>query len=254
METKDRLARINPIIEWLKASPRRLNKILVQKEKGHHRLNEIIALARTNHIPVVFVPRERLDRLHPDHQGVIAFIAEKEYVELEDLMPDNHPAFLVILDEVEDPQNVGAIIRSAEGAGADGLILPERHSAGLTGTVATTAAGALAHLKVARVTNLARSIEWLKEQGVWVIGAAAEAQQKWYEFDFTRPVAIVLGSEGYGLRANIKKKCDHLLSIPMLGRVNSLNVSAAAAVFFYEVVRQRLIGENRSNQSKNTGV
>ncbi|MGB9863035.1 MAG: 23S rRNA (guanosine(2251)-2'-O)-methyltransferase RlmB [Candidatus Saccharicenans sp.] len=243
MEQKDRLARINPIIEWLKANPKRLNKILVQKEKGHHRLNEIIALARTNHIPVVFVPRERLDRLHPEHQGVIAFIAEKEYVQLEDLLPADHAAFLVILDEVEDPQNIGAIIRSAEGAGADGLVLPERHSAGLTGTVATVAAGALAHLKVARVTNLARSIEWLKEQGLWIAGAAAEATSKWYEFDFTQPVAIVLGSEGFGLRANIKKKCDQLLSIPMLGRVTSLNVSAAAAVFFYEVVRQRLLAE-----------
>ncbi|MBC7363027.1 MAG: 23S rRNA (guanosine(2251)-2'-O)-methyltransferase RlmB [Candidatus Aminicenantes bacterium] len=239
------------MLEWLKASPNRLNKIFVQKEKGHHRINEIIALARLNHIPVVFVPRERLDRLHPDHQGVIAFVAEKEYVELEDLLVKDHPAFLVILDEVEDPQNIGAIIRSAEGAGVDGLVLPERHSAGLTATVATTAAGALAHLKVARVTNLARSIEWLKEQGVWVVGADGESKSRWFEFDYTQPVAIVLGSEGYGLRANIKKKCDQLLSIPMLGKVNSLNVSAAAAVFFYEVVRQRLTAENYRNQRKN---
>jgi len=251
MEAKDRLVRINPILEWLRASPNRLNKILVQKEKGHHRINEIIALARINHIPVVFVPRERLDRLHPDHQGVIAFVSEKEYLELEDLLIKDHPAFLVILDEVEDPQNIGAIIRSAEGAGADGLVLPERHSAGLTGTVATTAAGALAHLKVARVTNLARSIEWLKKQEVWVVGAAGESKSRWYEFDFTQPVAIVLGSEGYGLRANIKQKCDQLLSLPMLGKVNSLNVSAAAAVFFYEVVRQRLIAENSRNQRNN---
>ncbi|MGC8747091.1 MAG: 23S rRNA (guanosine(2251)-2'-O)-methyltransferase RlmB [Candidatus Saccharicenans sp.] len=241
MELKDKLGRINPIIEWLKSSPGRINKIFIQKGKGHYRISEIINLAKANHIPLVFAPRERLDTLYPHHQGAVALVAEKEYVDLEDLLVKDRPAFLVILDEVEDPQNIGAIIRSAEGAGADGLILPERRSAGLTGTVARVAAGALAHLKVSRVTNLARAIEWLKTQGIWVVGASGEAQNRWFEFDYTRSIAIVLGSEGSGLRANIKAKCDTLLSIPMLGQVNSLNVSAAAAVFFYEVVRQRLI-------------
>lgn len=246
MEPKDRLGRLNPIIEFLKSSPGRLNKIFIQKEKGHYRISEIIRLARENHIPLVFAPREKLDNLYPHHQGAVALLAEKEYLDLEDLLVTDKPAFLVILDEVVDPQNVGAIIRSAEGAGADGLIMQERHSAGLTSTVATVAAGALSHLKVARVTNLARAIERLKEKGLWVVGAAGEAKTRWFEFDFTQPVAVVLGSEGYGLRPNIKNKCDALLSLPMLGRVNSLNVSAAAAVFFYEVVRQRLLAEKNS--------
>ncbi|MCX8159757.1 MAG: 23S rRNA (guanosine(2251)-2'-O)-methyltransferase RlmB [Candidatus Saccharicenans sp.] len=241
MEPKDRLGRLNPIIEFLKSSPGRLNKIFIQKEKGHYRISEIIRLAKSSHIPLVFAPREKLDNLYPHHQGAVALLAEKEYVDLEDLLVAEKPAFLVVLDEVVDPQNVGAIIRSAEGAGADGLVLQERHSAGLTSTVATVAAGALSHLKVARVTNIARALERLKEKGIWVVGAAGEAKTRWYEFDYTRPVALVLGSEGYGLRPNIKNKCDVLLSLPMLGQVQSLNVSAAAAVFFYEVVRQRLL-------------
>lgn len=245
MEPKDRLGRLNPIIEFLKSSPGRLNKIFVQKEKGHFRIAEIIRLARDNHIPLVFAPREKLDRLYPDHQGAVALLAEKEYVDIEDLLATDKPAFLVILDEVVDPQNVGAIVRSAEGAGADGLIMQERHSAGLTAAVATVAAGALSHLPVARVTNIARAIEWLKDRGIWVVGAAGEARTRWYEFDFTRPVAVVLGSEGYGLRPNIRNKCDALLSLPMLGQVSSLNVGAAAAVFFYEVVRQRLLAEKK---------
>jgi len=245
MEAKDRIGRLNPIIELLKAAPNKVNKILIQKEKGHYRISEVIRLAKASHVPLVFAPKERLDGLCPQHQGAVAFVAEKEYFDLEDLLNKDKPAFLVILDEVEDPQNVGAIIRSAEGAGADGLILQERHSAGLTPTVATVAAGALSHLRVARVTNIARAIEWLKEQGVWVVGTSGEAKTRWYEYDFTRPVAVVLGSEGSGLRTNVKNKCDVLLSIPMLGRVNSLNVSAAAAVFFYEIVRQRLLSTQK---------
>lgn len=245
MEAQDKLGRINPIIEWLKSSPNRINKIFIQKERGPQRIGEIIRLARSNNIPVVFVPKQRLDSLYSHHQGAVAFVAEKEYVQLEDLLVKDQPAFLVILDEVEDPQNLGAIIRSAEGAGVDGIILPERRSAGLTSTVATVAAGALSHIQVARVTNLARAIDWLKEQGVWVVGATGEAQTKWYEFDFTQPVAIVLGSEGSGIRASIKKKCDVLLSLPMQGKISSLNVSAAAAVFFFEVVRQRLISSEQ---------
>ncbi len=245
-EPKDRLGRLNPILELLKASPNKVNKIFIQKEKGHFRLSEIIRLARVNHIPLIFAPREKLDNLYPHHQGAVAMVAEKEYVDLEDLLREDRPAFLVILDEVEDPQNLGAILRSAEGAGVDGVIIQERHSAGLTATVATVAAGALSHLKVARVTNIARTIETLQEKGLWVVGASGEARTRWYEFDFTRPVAIVLGSEGYGIRTNVKKKCDALLSIPMLGQVGSLNVSAAAAVFFYEVVRQRLLAEKKN--------
>ncbi|HOL45045.1 MAG TPA: 23S rRNA (guanosine(2251)-2'-O)-methyltransferase RlmB [Candidatus Saccharicenans sp.] len=240
-QQEDRLGRINAIIEYLHGSPQRVNKIFVQKEKGHYQLAEIIRLARENHIPVIFAPRDKLDSLCPHHQGAVALVAEKEYSRLEDLVSGEKPAFLVMLDGVEDPQNIGAIVRSAEGAGANGLILQERHSAGLTPAVASVSAGAIHHLQVARVTNLSRSIDWLKEQGIWVVGAAGESPMRWFEFDFTLPVTIILGSEGSGLRANIRKKCDALLSLPMLGQVKSLNVGAAAAVFFYEVVRQRLL-------------
>ncbi|MBP7870086.1 MAG: 23S rRNA (guanosine(2251)-2'-O)-methyltransferase RlmB [Candidatus Saccharicenans sp.] len=241
MSQEDRLGRLKAIIEFLHGSPNRVNKIFVQEERGHYELAEVIRLARENHIPVVFAPRQRLDSLCPHHQGAVAFIAEKEYLRLEDLVVEGQPAFLVMLDGVEDPQNIGAIVRSAEGAGATGLILQERHSAGLTSAVASVSAGAIHHLKVARVTNLSRAIDWLKEQGIWVVGAAGEGQSRWFEFDYTLPVAIVLGSEGSGLRPNIRKKCDALLALPMLGQVKSLNVGAAAAVFFYEVVRQRLV-------------
>ena len=147
--------------------------------------------------------------------------------------------FLVLLDEIEDPQNLGAIVRSAECAGVDGLVLPERRSAGLTETVSTVAAGALEHVKIARVTNLAQTMEELKKRGLWFVGAEGGGTEPWYKFDYTVPVGIVMGSEGKGLRPLVRKRCDKILSIPLFGRINSLNVSAAAAIFLFEVARQR---------------
>ncbi|MFQ5720901.1 MAG: 23S rRNA (guanosine(2251)-2'-O)-methyltransferase RlmB, partial [Candidatus Aminicenantales bacterium] len=172
--------------------------------------------------------------------GVIAVVAAKEYVPFSSLFGASPNPFFVLLDGVEDPQNLGAILRSAEGAGVDGVILPERGSAGLTEAVAAVSAGALEHIKVARVKNLARAMDTLKQQGVWLVGAEGDGSEFWYEFDYTLPIGLVLGSEGRGLRPIIKKKCDEILSIPLLGKISSLNVAAAAAVFFYEVVKQRL--------------
>lgn len=251
----EKISRLNPLLEVLKATPSRVSKIFVQREQGPHRLGEVLREARNGDVPFVFVPREKLDRMAVHHQGVVAFLAPKEYSSLEDLLAGPGIPFLVLLDEVEDPQNVGAIIRSAEAAGASGLVLPERRSAGLTEAVATVSAGALAHLKVARVANLAQAMEDLKRAGVWLVGAeappslrgsgpATSGEQGWtgetYEsFDYTVPVGIVLGSEGHGLRALVRKRCDKVLSIPMAGHVNSLNVASAAAVFLFEVVRQR---------------
>jgi 23S rRNA (guanosine2251-2'-O)-methyltransferase len=237
MET---VIRLNPLIEILRNTPGRVNKILIQEERGPHKIAEVIRLARMKNIPFVSVPKHKLDELAPGHQGAAAFLLAKEFSSLEDILAGAQTPFLVLLDEVEDPQNLGAVIRSAEGAGANGLIIPARHSAGLTDTVLTVSAGATEHLKVARVTNLARTMEELKSRGIWLVGAEGGGSEFWYEFDYTIPIGIVLGSEGRGLRRLVKAKCDKLLSIPLFGRLNSLNVAAAAAVFLFEVVRQRM--------------
>ncbi|MFQ6109511.1 MAG: 23S rRNA (guanosine(2251)-2'-O)-methyltransferase RlmB, partial [Candidatus Aminicenantales bacterium] len=158
--------------------------------------------------------------------------------------------FLVLLDGVEDPQNLGAIIRAAEGAGVDGIIIPERRAVGLTEVVSSVSAGALEHVRIARVKNLARTMEELKTREIWIVGAEGGAQEPWYEFDYTHPVALVFGSEGRGLRPLVKKKCDRILSIPLLGRITSLNVASAASIFLFEVVRQRM-RKNLEKQKKN---
>lgn len=238
----EKINRLNPLLEVLKSSPERVSKIFIQKERGPHRIGEIIQEARARGVPFLFIPKQKLDQLAPHHQGVLAEIAAKEFSSLEHILAGAGHPFLVLLDEVEDPQNLGAIIRSAAGAGVDGVILPERRSAGLTDVVATVSAGALEHVKVARVTNLARAMEELRERGVWLVGADGSAPGLWHEFDYTLPVGIVLGSEGRGLRPLIRKSCDKLLAIPLAGGVNSLNVASAASVFLFEAVRQRRQG------------
>jgi len=240
----DRIIRINPLLEALRSAPERVHKVFVQEERGHARIGEVIREAKSRHVPVAFVPAKRLDQVAPGHQGVMAEVSPKKYATVSDILARSAKPFVVILDEIEDPQNLGAIVRSAEGAGADGLILPERRSAGLTETVDQVSAGALEHLPVARVTNLVRAMEELKEKGLWLVGAEGSADKPWYAFDYTGPVGIVLGSEGKGLRPLVRKTCDEVLAIPLAGRVNSLNVAAAAAVFLFEVVRQRLRGAN----------
>jgi 23S rRNA (guanosine2251-2'-O)-methyltransferase len=233
------LSRLNPLLEVLKASPERVNKVFVQNERGPNRIGEIIREARRNGIPVVFVPKSKLDQEAPHHQGAMAILSPRSFASLEGILAASPVPFLVLLDEIEDPQNMGALIRTAECAGVDGIIIPEHRSAGLTETVSTVAAGALEHMKVARVVNLARTMEELKERGVWIVGAEGGGKAPWYSFDYTLPVGIVLGSEGKGLRPLVRKRCDTVLSIPLYGRISSLNVSAAAAVFLFEVARQR---------------
>jgi 23S rRNA (guanosine2251-2'-O)-methyltransferase len=235
----DKIIRINPLLEALRSAPERVHKVFVQEEKGHARIGEVIREARARGIPCVTVPARRLDQFAPGHQGVAAEVSPKSYSSLEEILARSAKPFVVLLDEVEDPQNLGAIIRSAEGAGVDGLILPERRSAGLTETVDTVSAGALEHLPVARVPNLVRAMEELKDKGLWLVGAEGSGEEPWYSFDYTGPVGIVLGSEGRGLRPLVRKTCDKVLAIPLAGKVGSLNVAAAAAVFFFEVVRQR---------------
>jgi len=235
----DKISRINPLLEVLKTSPQRLNKIYLQKEGGRRPIGKIVSLAKVHHVPCLFVPKQALDGLAPHHQGVVALVAAKEFVSLGDILSDTRLPFLILLDEIEDPQNLGAILRSAEGAGVDGVILPERRSAGLTEVVAQVSAGALEHLRIARVPNLAQTMDELKEKELWLVGAEGGAGEYFYEFDYTQPVGLVFGSEGKGLRPLIRKKCDKVLSIPLRGKVNSLNVAAAASVFLFEVARQR---------------
>jgi 23S rRNA (guanosine2251-2'-O)-methyltransferase len=235
----EKITRLNPLLELLKSSPARINKIFIQKERGPHRIGEIIREAKARSVPFLFVPKHKLDQLAPHHQGVLAEVAPKAFVSLDEILSGPGTPFLVLLDEVEDPQNLGAVVRSAEGAAVDGIVLPERRSAGLTEAVATVSAGALEHVAVARVPNLVRAMEELKARGVWLVGAEGSSREMWHEFDYTLPVAIVLGSEGRGLRPLVRKTCDKLLAIPLAGRVNSLNVASAASVFLFEVVRQR---------------
>ena len=236
----DTVGRLNSIIEILRGASGRVQKVLIQEERGPHKIAEVIRLAKERGLPLYYVPKRKLDLISPGHQGAVLLLAAKEFSPLEEILTGSRNPFLVLLDEIEDPQNLGAIIRCAECAGADGIILPERRSAGVTEAVMEVSAGAAVHLKIARVTNLARTIDELKQKGVWIVGAESGQKALWYDFDYTVPVGIVLGSESRGLRRLVREKCDRVLSIPLLGRVNSLNVAAAAAVFCFEVARQRL--------------
>ncbi len=235
----DKIGRLNPLIEVLKSSPNRINKILIQKGKKQKKIDEVIQLAKAKQIPFLFVPRQRLGNLDRNHQGAVALISPKEFSSLGDIFVSDKIPFLLLLDGIKDPQNLGAIIRTAEGAGVDGIILPERRSAGLSETVSLVSAGALEYLKVARVKNLARVMDDMRDREIWLVGAEGGQKELWHEFDYKLPVGLVLGSEGKGLRPLIRKKCDKILSIPLLGSMTSLNVSAAASIFLYEVVRQR---------------
>ena len=233
---------INPVLEALTAGARHFDRLLVVKGLRSRRLSEAIRRATLLGIPLRFEMRETLDRMSAGvpHQGVIAVVSEKPVLSLEGLLDTaNDPALLVVLDGVEDPRTLGAILRTAEAAGASGVVLPERHSAGLSETVARASAGALEHVKVARVGNLVQALEALKARGVWVVGFDAAGTERWDAVDLARPVALVLGGEGRGIRRLVREHCDHLVSIPHFGHVASLNVSVAAGVALYEAVRQR---------------
>ena len=233
---------INPVIEALIASTRHFDRLLIVKGLRSKRLSEAIRRATKLGIPLRFEMRETLDRMAGGvaHQGIIAIVSEKPVLSLESLLDSaREPALVVVLDGVEDPRNLGAILRTAEAAGADGVMLPERHSAGLSETVSRASAGAIEHVRVARVGNLVQALEALKARGIWVVGFDAAGSERWDAVDLTRPVALVLGGEGRGIRRLVREHCDHLVSIPHFGHIGSLNVSVAAGIALYEVVRQR---------------
>ena len=241
----DRLTGIHAVKEALEAR-RPIDRIAIAKGRQDTRIEEIVQLARQQSIPVRFEDRMQLDRLanSKDHQGVVALAAARAAATLDDILSGaNHArgqlGLIILLDGVEDPHNLGAIVRTALAVGAHGVVIPERRAAGLTDTVARSSAGALAHLPVAKVTNLARAMEELKEAGYWLVGLAERADKVYTEVDYTSPVGIVLGSEGQGLHELTRKRCDFVVSLPTTGPVKSLNVSVAAGVVLFEALRQR---------------
>jgi 23S rRNA (guanosine2251-2'-O)-methyltransferase len=229
-------------VEEALAAGRALDRIVIARGRHGDRVEAIVQLARSKSVPVRFEDRVQLDRLTGtrEHQGIAALAAAKPALELEDLLAAKTPqGLLVLLDGIEDPHNLGAIVRTSLAAGAHGVVIPERRAAGLTDTVERASAGALAHLPVARVKNLVRAMEEMKEAGYWLIGLDERAEKKYTEADFSGQVGIVLGGEGEGLHELTRKRCDFLVSIPTTGPVRSLNVSVAAGVVLFEVVRQR---------------
>jgi 23S rRNA (guanosine2251-2'-O)-methyltransferase len=239
----DRLTGIHAVREALEAA-RPLDRIVIAKGRQDTRTEEIVQLARKQGVPVRFEDRGQLDRLanSKDHQGVVALAAARGASSLEEIIGSakaSQRGLIVLLDGVEDPHNLGAIIRTALAAGAHGVVIPERRAAGLTDTVARASAGALSHLPVAKVTNLVRTMEELKEAGYWLIGLDEQAEQSYTQVDYNSPVGIVLGGEGQGLHELTRRRCDFLVSLPTTGPVKSLNVSVATGVVLFEVLRQR---------------
>ena len=235
----------NAVIEALR-SGENIDKIYLAKGETDKTLGHIASRAREKGIVVVEADRRKLDgmsRTHA-HQGVIALAAMREYVSVQSLLDaaaeKGEAPLLVVCDEISDPHNLGAILRTAECAGAHGVIIPKRRSAGLTAIVGKTSAGAVSYMPVARVSNLPATLEELKKKGVWVYGTAAEGTTDLYEADLKGPAAIVIGSEGSGMGRLVREKCDFLVSIPMKGHISSLNASAAAAILLYEAVRRRM--------------
>ena len=235
----------NAVIEALRVGTA-IDKIYIARGETDAALGHIASAARDRGIVVTEADRRKLDGMSrtKSHQGVIAVAAVREYAGVDDILDaareKGEKPLIVVCDELSDPHNLGAVIRTAECAGAHGVIIPKRRSAGLTAVVAKTSAGAVSHLPVAKVANLTACLKELKEAGVWVYGTAADAKQTIYQADLKGPAAIVIGSEGFGMSRLVEETCDVLVSIPMAGQLNSLNASAAAAILLYEAVRQRL--------------
>ncbi|MEY2413545.1 MAG: rRNA (guanosine2251-2-O)-methyltransferase [Acidobacteriaceae bacterium] len=234
---------INAVAEALKARGRTFSWVGVAKERNDIRLKRVVDECRKQGVAVRFVSRAELEQMSGNnaHQGVVAVTSAKAYNDLEDIVAAKRGQYsmIVVLDGVEDPHNLGAILRSADAAGADGVVVPERRAAGITATVTKASAGASEHLPVAKVTNIARTVEELKAQNIWMVGLDERGDKTYDSLDYNMDCAIVLGGEGKGLHDLVARKCDFLVSIPMLGKVSSLNVSVAAGVMLYEIVRQR---------------
>src|ERR1700723_3879461 len=242
---------INSVTEALKARGRAFEWVGMARERHDIRLQRLIEDCRRLTVPVRFLERTELDRMagNASHQGVVAVTSAKQYNELGDGIAAKRAEYslIVVLDGVEDPHNLGAILRTADAAGADGVIIPERRSASVTGTVAKVSAGASEHLPITKVTNISRTLEELKEKDLWIVGLDERGEQTYDQVDYKMHCAVVLGAEGKGLHDLVRRHCDFLVSIPMLGQVPSLNVSVAAGIVLYEVVRQRRLGASKQS-------
>ena len=240
---EDVIAGRNAVMELLKSS-KDINKIFVERGEKHGSINEIIARAKEDRVVIVEVEKSKLDQMAENHQGVVAIVPPFNYCELEDILDyakeKGEDPFIIILDGIEDPHNLGSIIRTAETAGVHGVVIPKRRNVSVNATVAKTSAGATAYVKVARVNNINDSIRKLKDAGLWIIGTDGEAKTEYYNQDLKGPIAIIIGSEGFGMSKLVRENADILIKIPMLGQINSLNASVSAGIVMYEAVKQRL--------------
>ena len=234
----------NSVLELLE-SEKDINKIFISKGDRQGSINKIIGKARDNKVVIVEVDKKKLDEMSQtgNHQGVIAIVPPFEYCDVDDILnvakEKNEDPFIIILDGIEDPHNLGAIIRTAETAGAHGVIIPKRRAVGVNSTVNKSSAGAVEYMKVARVNNITETMNYLKEQGLWIIGTDIDTDKYYYNQDMTGPIAIVIGSEGFGMSRLVKENCDILVKIPMKGNITSLNASVSAGIVMYEVVKQK---------------
>jgi len=239
---------INPINEALENSPDQIQRVFLTQRKSNPRIQRLIALCRSQRIPIHFEPPKTLDRKAggQKHQGVVAELVAHSYTDFDDVLKKG-PSLLVLLDGIEDPGNLGAVIRTAEAAGVDALLLPQRRTCGITPTVIKASAGAALHLKTCRIGNVANTLDGLKEAGFWIIGLDASGQESMDPIDTSLPLVIVVGSENRGLRRLVKEKVDFLVRLPMSGKVKSLNLSVAAAILIYRIVDKRLTGVGQQN-------
>ncbi len=234
----------NAVLELLE-SERDINKILIANGEKHGSIYKIISIAKERKIPITEVDRSKLNKISQtqNHQGVIAIVPPFNYCEVDEILElaeqKNEQPFIIILDGIEDPHNLGSIIRTAETAGVHGIIIPKRRSATVNSTVSKVSAGAVEYMKIARVNNINETIRQLKKQGIWICGTDMETETIYTKQDYRLPIAIVIGSEGFGMSRLVKENCDFLVKIPMKGKINSLNASVSAGIIMYEVVRKR---------------
>ncbi len=241
----DQIEGRNSVLELLE-SGRDINKIFITEGEKHGSINKIINMAKARKILITEVSKAKLNQMSQteNNQGVIAIVPPFDYCEVEDILEEakqrKEPPFILILDGIEDPHNLGSIIRTAETAGVHGIIIPKRRAASVNATVNKVSAGAVEHMKIARVNNINETIEYLKNNGVWIYGTDMHTQKYYYDEDYRGSVAIVIGSEGFGMSRLVKENCDFLVKIPMKGKITSLNASVSSGIVMYEVVKQRL--------------
>ncbi len=246
-EWEDQVEGRNAVLELLETG-KDINKILVAKGEKHGSILKILALAKEHKVITAEVERNKLNEMAqtPNHQGVIAIVPPYDYCEVEDILKEaearQENPFILILDGIEDPHNLGSIIRSAETAGVHGIIIPKRRAASVNSTVNKVSAGAVQHMKIARVNNITDTIRELKDKGLWIYGTDMEAPEYYYQEDWKGPIAIVIGSEGFGMSRLVKENCDFLVKIPMKGKITSLNAAVSTGIVIYEAVKQRMEG------------